>query len=473
MRRRWHRLLFPLLVAIPLAVACGEDATIPSLVDLPDGAVAAVDGGDGVESDAGDAAPPACPPVSPDDTRGVYVSTNGSDADGCGTRDAPCKSITAGLARAVAAAKGKVYVARGVYTEKVTLVGGITVEGGWEAAGATWTQACSAADEAVVVRAPASETVTVVAKDLGGSVAGLSTLRVESKAAGAVDAGESIYGIAATGATTTLTLTDVLVDVGSGGNGTNGSPGDGGIAGDAAGCGAAGDAAAGTPGSIGSGAPSGTFAQTGYVLPNAAAGAAGAAGQNGTAGAPGSCVDGGSCVGAPPGCTFVPGVALTCGATGLAGCGGAPGTPGVPGSAGGSAIGVFAWDAIVQITGGHVHAGDGGSGGNGGAGGSGGSGGAGAKGASQNATTSCTNGVAACVDVQSTANGGAAGTTGGAGGAGGAGGGGAGGWSVAIYLGGAGVVTTTNATLTHGKAGAGGGPDGGAGSVGTAADHIP
>src|SRR5699024_3757146 len=145
----------------------------------------------------------------------IHVSTNGANGASCGTRAAPCKTVGTGITRALAAtpARAKVYVARGTYAEKVTLAAGIEIVGGWAIAGNTRRRPCGAAEAAGVPRAPAASNVTVEAKNLGGE-ARLTSLTIQSKPAAQVDPGESLYGVIATGATTSLVMNDVRVTVG-------------------------------------------------------------------------------------------------------------------------------------------------------------------------------------------------------------------------------------------------------------------
>ena len=67
------------------------------------------------------------------DNLAIYVSTpqnGGSDVGACGAYNAPCATITNGLARAVAAVRPRVLVSDGVYNETVTLQNGISLLGG-------------------------------------------------------------------------------------------------------------------------------------------------------------------------------------------------------------------------------------------------------------------------------------------------------------------------------------------------------
>ncbi len=405
---------------------------------------------------------------------GVFVAPGGVDMAGCGTSpSSPCASITQGLMTATiktdAGARNIVYVAGGPtggapaapYVEKVTLPGGVTVQGGWHWAGggsSEWTFDCSASPESVVtVQALPTQNMTVIANSNNG-MSTLSTLTVLSKAT--ANPGESLYGIFATGANTQLTLTDVLIVVQQGGAGQTGvngnagvtpptcSPGDGNAA--------TGTAAVGTAGAAASVSSTGFSPQTGGT------GATGAAGDNGPAGAAGMTVMYSQCTSVTPSC--VQGNNFSCvGGTGINGCGGGGGMGGGGGGGGGSSVALFAYDATVIVTAGGFQAGNGGPGGPGGEGGSGVAGSAGSVGSPSACSTSSCMTSSKCISGQTTANGGAAPATGGGqGNSGGSGGGGSGGDSYAILTGGMAFTRlnlspSTPPTLAAGQPGAGGG----------------
>jgi hypothetical protein len=406
----------------------------------------------------------ACASVPVDDMAGIFVAPMGSaDSTTCGTQTVPCKSVQTGLDRAhVITGKSIVYVARGTYDEAVTLYAGLRLEGGWDVldngTSKMWLQACADPSSAAVLR-------SVTAVDLGG-MATVATLTIRS---GTAATGESLYGVFARGASTTVALSDVVIDVTSGGggaNGTSGAPGDAG----ASGCLLPADGAAGTSGSWGAGGEAGVFDLDGWVPASGRIATAGTAGVAGTMGSAGTCVACGTCQNFL-GCSFKANGGMSCGGIGLTGCGGNPGLPGLPGGGGGSSIGVFAWDATITIQRGAVQVGSGGAGGSGGLGGAGGSGGVGLVGEAGAACGTSCNG--SCNPINTGGPGGPAGGTGGAGGSGGTAGGGAGGCAYAIYQGGTGNVMMTGTNLAHGEAGAGGGPDGAAGAPGVAADRFP
>ncbi|MDB4944257.1 MAG: virulence associated protein, partial [Labilithrix sp.] len=368
MRSLRPRFLVPLVTSLAVASgvvligACGADEVATGVTPgggadaapRDDAATPVFDGATAADA-AVDAPPVACPDVLPSEADAVFVTASGDDGASCGTRAAPCKTITAALTRAKAAGRAKVHVGKGTYAERVALRAGIEIVGGWEVSGGAWKRGCTNPGQLTVVKAPAAQNVTVDAQDLGGE-AKLTLVRIESKDAGQVVAGESLYGVRAVGATTLLTLTDVTVAVAAGGNGTSPAKADNGAAGAAA-C-PPGSGAAGAGGVSGAGAPAGSFDATGYVAQAATAGAAGAPGGNGAAGGPGTCVACGTCLAAPL-CSFLPS-ASTCGTAGTSGCGGGGGGGGAPGTSGGSSVGVFAWDATVVMSGGAASAGDGG-----------------------------------------------------------------------------------------------------------------
>jgi len=479
---RLRFLFFALLaiVAVAIVFACGEDpVTIPPPDTSADGATqdgAASDAptnADGGTSDAADDSPDVvCPKATPDDATGVFVAAAGTTDATCGTRADPCKTIALGITRANAAGKAKVYVSRGVYVEHVVLTAGVRVEGGFDIlADGSWNRTCVDPRTAVTLRAPTNSEVTVTANDLGGK-AELAFVRVESKAQAMVASGDSLYGVVARGATTTLALEEVDIETGDAVAALGGKPGDAGADGAPTGCTPPSTGANGPNGDGGAGAAAGTFGASLYVESPGGNGTAGGTGQIGTTAGAAPCVQCGSCNG---GCTFVANGPMQCGTDGLAGCPGEGGGMGGGGLGGGSSVGLYAFNATVTVKGGRIKAGDAGNGGAGGTGGTGGKGAAGTAGAQGlECTTSCSNATGTCVEIKSHAGPGTPGGNGGNGGNGGAGGGGAGGSSIAIFQGGAGIVTTDSATtLAVGKLGKGGGSGGSAGANGVSANRVP
>jgi hypothetical protein len=397
----------------------------------------AVDGSAVPDSGQADAGPsiPHCPQSTSDST-GIYVTPNGADATGCGgSRGSPCLTIAGAIAStSYYSGRNIVFVGAGTYVEKVTPPSGITIMGGWQVNGSTWSFDCGAHPEGdVIVRAPASSNTTVLVDGTSGGVT-LSTLTIQSKAT--ANAGESLYGIFARGATTALTLTNVVVSMSAGGNGqtptaaANGS-------GAPSTCSGGDGANAATPGTTGAGATIGTFSSAGFTPAEGALGASGSAGDNGTAAPAASPVSYASCTGTA--CTSS---MLSCvGQPGTNGCGGGGGAGGTGGGGGGSSIALFAFDASITINGGSYTAGYGGNGSMGGAGGTGASGSVGAAGTAATCTSSTCQATIFCIanipNNNISAPAGAAGGAGGTGSAGGQGGGGAGGDSYAVITGGA------------------------------------
>ncbi len=394
-------------------------------------------GADAKLADVVDAAD-ACSSNAVDTSAGVFVARTGSDADsgsGCGrTPGAPCQTINAGIATARALGRTIVYVAAGVYTEQVALAAQVSVRGGWRFESGLWSFDCSAHPEAIVViQAPANANRTILADNLAGTSV-LSTVRVLSKPT--PSSSESLYGVFASGSTTTVILDNVVVEVANAGDGQTGATGSTGAA-PASSC-SAGDGLAGSPaGGLGTGALAGTFSASGYAPTTGLQGGSGAPGHDGTA-AP-----------APTPvsytvCSFV----LLCGesganctgSAGTHGCGGRAGGGGLGGTGGGSSIAVFVAGARVTLQGGSYTAGNGGRGARGGSGGTGTSGSAGTQGDSKTCTDArhCALG---CANDPNVVGPGTTGGTGGTASNGGQGGGGSGGSSYAVIVGAAGLVT--------------------------------
>ena len=396
-----------------------------------------------------------CQERAVDEVLGLFVDKSGSDGPNCGAVSLPCQTIQHALDRASLIGKSVVYVAASSspYVESITMPEGVRVEGAWGAVGETWTPICTAqASQAVIVQAPADQAVTVTVDGLGsGTTVGtaeLARLTVRSKAEADVLTGESLYGIFARGETTRVVLERVNVDMANAGDGTPGTAGSPGADGATTGCVPASDGATPPDGASGAGAPPGTFTSDGYEPPPVAeTGQSGEDGQNGSAAPTPSCFD---CVFDQPliGCQIFGNV---CPESGRPGCGGKAGAGGTAGASAGSSIGVYLWEARLEVVfGGALGAGDGGDGGDGGDIGTGGLGMPGAEGPG----ISCGLGPNSCGPNSAPPS--PPGGPGGNGSAGGRGGGGAGGYSYAVYRGGAATFTQTGVTFTHGSAGRGG-----------------
>jgi hypothetical protein len=410
----------------------------------------------------------------PDDSAGVFVAPSGSDVvegGSCGlTRSSPCKTIGAGLSSAsTAAGRSIVYVAAGTYTEKVTLANGITVQGGWHVGGdggTDWTYDCTSPASQVTIQAPTTSDTTVVA-NAGSST--LTSVTVLSKTP--ASAGQSLYGIFASGSTTSLTLDGVVIRVATGGDGATGTTGATGSS-PASTCSIGDGVSATGSGTAGGAATAGGFASVGWVPHAGGTGAGGTAGHNGTAGGTGAVTPYPSCT--PVALNCVPATAICDAGPGTPGCAGGGGAGGSGGAGGGCSIALYAFGASVTINGGSLTAGSGGKGGPGGGGGNGASGSAGLPGATVTCISSaCGTPIPAiCQPVafgNNYADGGAPGGTGGSGSKGGPGGGGAGGDSYAVVTAGGGTVAFSGSPgLSHGTAGTGSG-GGAAGAQGAQA----
>lgn len=428
---------------------------------IPDGSAGAGGAAGSTVVDASSDGPVTCEHRAVDDATGIFVGSFGNDAGNCGGTSNPCASIRQGIQLAIQYGRSHVYVASGTYVEALDLQPGIRIEGGWAAIGAMWTPICkpdAANNDAVVIRAPATNNATITADSFNGEAA-LAWLTVETKTA--ANAGESLYGVfvrGAPGVQTTLTLENVSVIAHRGGDGATGAPGAAGSDGATTGC-DDGDGANGvTEGAIGDGAPKGMFDRNGYASSAGKPGAPGERGHNGTTSAqPPTCVSScdSGCRMTPAGACLPTGGYDSCGKAGRAGCGGEPGPGGSGGNGGGSTIGIYAWDASVTIAAGSALAESGANGGAGGTGGPAGNGVAGMAGESGPACRRCGLDAEGCaIGNVDPGVGGGPGGTGGNGTKGGQGGGGSGGFSYAIYKGGtATVIGYETAALSYGNAG--------------------
>jgi len=416
---------------------------------------------------------PACLLANPDTNKGVFVAPGGAGG-ACGSESQPCGTIAEALTviGMSSGTKTIIYLANGTYTEQVTLVPGITIQGGWLDSGGSWTHLCTATPQTgAVIQAPAGAISTVNANFAAAGTSTLDTLTIQSLPS--ASPGQSLYGVMATGGTTTLVLNDVDINVAAAGGGPPGGVGSAGTPGASGACTTQQDGANGPPGAAGPGAPPGLFLASGYSPANGTGGKTnGGNGDNGGPPAPPACTtvtscddDGnGNCVSTNPSC---------CNTSGSCGNGGAGGGPGGPGQGGGSSVGVYTWGAVVTITGAAITTGTGGNGGPGGPGGPGGSGAQGPLGAAGKYAASChqhcIGSVCACIGNTplATCEPAGLGSTGGTGGTGGGGGGGAGGYSYCWYIGPGSVVNASTTACTPGGAGSGGGGGAAGGASGT------
>ncbi|MGV3622997.1 MAG: MopE-related protein [Archangium sp.] len=444
-----------------------------------------------------------CDGIDGDAARAIFVHPSGDDS-APGTRQAPKRTVQAGINAANTVTKPHVYVAQGVYTDgTVTLRNGISVYGGFSSS--TWSRAGAFT---TTVRSNSIDSGRIIA--LQGSAITLPTTvaYMTIRAMDTTVAGVSTYGVHCVGCTT-LTMKQLLIfggSAGAGAAGTAGSTGEGGFPGGNGSPGSCNSNSAGGPGgpggnsscgrSGGAGGRGGNYGNNPGIVgspgaggtPGGAPGSGGDPGRAGTIGGHGASGGvgshgfggnglivvgnflstgngssggtgnggnggGGGGGGGGQGCFICDDANGNGGGGG--GAGGCGGTGGSGGAGGGSSIGVFLVNSTgVRIDNCEISSGNGGAGGQGGGGGAGGPGALGGFGA-----TVCTQ------DVGAGGNGG----NGGNGGPGGSGGGGAGGASYALYRV-ATVATVVNASYAHGSAGAGGTSGGNAGVAGTAAD---
>ncbi len=427
-----------------------------------------------------------CDNIDGDPTRAIFVDiATGNDANP-GTQAMPKRTIAGGISAANAAVPKKaVYVSMGTYNEAVSLVGGVSLYGGYNAAQA-WRRS-----NANVTTIASPTTTGVSAVNLTQPVE-VQLFTISSAAAtgrAASGDGLSSYGVSIRNSTAQVTLRGLQVNSGNGFSGADGATGGTGqpgtVGGNASGqtqggaggstCGASGgqggaginDDVSGNPGSAGTQASGG-----GAAAPGGSGGARGACGtfdsnnggaapvvsQNGSPGGPGfngspgatlgsftsglytpaaggdgsSAFPGGGGGGGGSGGGTAHGHNLICsdckshwgGGGGGGGGGGCGGLGGRGGRGGGGSFGVFvAASPSVVIDGVRVQTGNGGSGGGGGNGGIGGLGGGPGIGAAGQCHNDCTT---RCGGR------GADGSRGGAGGQGGGGSGGSGGPTVCV-----------------------------------------
>ena len=434
------------------------------------GSGGAVGGASGSGGDASvDVPAPACDPNAKPDGQAVFVSPDGDDTTGSGSMDKPLKTLGQALKLAANSGPKLVVADQGNYKESVTFdskVAGVAVRGGFKKTGSLWARDCdAAARQKTVIDSPTNVGVRVE-----NVAAKLETLSVQTKAKGATAsgaAGESQYGVFVTGDDASVSLTDVRVVAGAGGDG-----------GDAvklvastpvtcdglAGCGNGGS---GTPGTAGTDAPASTFDLAGHLPGNGADGKPSSSGSNGMAGKD----DGTTKTGChSPGCAGVCSSG-TCGALGTAfsvkgekgkcGCGGLGGTSGGGGWGGGASVALFvSGKGVVTVAFSELASQVGGKGSAGKAGAIGLEGTDGSKGANVTCHTNCYSASPCgnCEQNSEIAIGGAKGGLGGKGGDGKPGGNGAGGPSVAIVRVGGAVVTLSDGSLPNpGKGGFGAG----------------
>ena len=481
-------LLWPVCAPIAIAIfgSCTSSTPTPGTVTPCDGAHVDLNGepGDGCEyacTKTSDADPfdnnlvdDNCDGSDGEVSRCVFVSSDGLDLQGSGTRSSPVKTLD--YAITTAAAEGKVVcLGAGVYAGTLKVTSGVSVYGGFDTQNAVFKfrRAAGAVSEIQ------SEGIGVLAETITAATE-IGWLKITVTAPAA--AGSSVYGVRLVSGTASLKLTSLEVQVASGVAGVDGPAGDKATDGnpgreptvlvlpfDAGGgggnvgasstitkCGGAeieltrgGAGGNGAPGQStvtgddgdpgGGGATKGSGGQKSTVCPGAAGGkgypgikgddgddgpgSTGGTfsidgqfvpgdGSNGNTGAAGGGGGGGGGGGSVPGSTNCEGFGGSSG-----GSGGCAGGTGKGGKGGGASIGITNASGILIVEGGKFTIGTGGKGGDGGAGTVGGKGGSGATGKAGPAGASGGNGGA-----------------GGAGGSSGGGGGGAGGNAACIAI---------------------------------------
>jgi hypothetical protein len=459
-----------------------------------------------------------CDGLDGESTAAIFVAKTGNDANLGIIRSAPKLTITAAITQAQASGRSQVLVSEGQYDERVTLVAGISVYGGYSAAN-NW-----ARSTAYVTTINSPNVEGVIARNLNAPTE-LQLVTVRSvNAVGQEPTGDgrSSMAVLAVDNTAPLTIRGCTLRPGagsagaggaSGTAGANGNPGGPGnvgaqgvrgapgsspcfagggfggtgVSGEAMGnTGVAGSTASGgaTGGNAGSGGTRGdcsTFsASNGGDAPAVtASGGAGSPGGHGfpgpslgslssgvylpaagQAGAPGQTGGGGGGGGSGGGTQRGSGFAclgcssLTSGGGGGGGGGACGGTAGTGGRGGGGSFGVLASNAPVSVLGSTIVTAPGGSGGLGGSGGPGGVGGAGGTGGAGQTYSGGCN--------SKRAGNGAMGASGGNGGRGGGGSGGTGGPSICVAYRGAPATLSGGACTTAPQAPGGAGGSNGA-----------
>jgi hypothetical protein len=197
------------------------------------------------------------------DDQAVWVSGTGSDGASCGTRDAPCATITHALS--VIGTRKVMYLDHATFTEALSLganQAGFTIQGGFErATDGGWTPQCD--NSLSTIQAPEDGGPSAI--DVNGSTGiTLRLLTIRSKANGAIG-GESVYAMRVFN-TTGVVLDNVTLLAQSGGPGLVGSTGTSTTTctyGQSGNAGAGSTGAPGTPGSIGPSGYTPTFGGVG------------------------------------------------------------------------------------------------------------------------------------------------------------------------------------------------------------------
>jgi uncharacterized protein DUF1565 len=449
------------------------------------GGTAAMGGRSGAGGDAGAGGEAPVEPCKageePDQAAGVFVDPRVGDDANEGSMLRPLQTLTRAATEAVARGFAKIYLAPGSYQEALTLQvsdgatpgvvsapagTSLSFEGGWQLDGARWRRDCADdAREKTAIASPSATGVSIQGAFKAVEFHHLSiatTTAVASAAEG--QAGESCFGVRASGEGLGLRFSNVEVDACPGGKG---GPVAAAVAPPPVACVQTGaNCSNGMPGLDAGpgGASAGSFGAEGYVAGNGSPAVPGTPGAAGTIGPgnpnPITCLNPSYCSG---GCdtsfdTYFP--------HGRCGCGGPGGLGGLGGPGGGASVALFVHGPGVSVDLRYttLRARDGGDGS---PGGEGSLGGTGAPGAPFPGVPSCPTicdencSQADFINVPPQAAGG----PGGKGGKGGKGGGGSGGPSFGVVSTGEVAVSRTESVLSFGRPGQGadGAPAGEAG----------
>ncbi|HVK78399.1 MAG TPA: hypothetical protein VM734_34105, partial [Kofleriaceae bacterium] len=167
-----------------------------------------------------------CDGVDGEADRMIFVAADGADAPGCGTREAPCRTIGRGLELATPA-RPIVAVSEGVYAERVVLRDGVAVHGGYSRANG-WARGDGYVSRiegaAALQQAEGTQYVeSVVATNLASATLDRFTIHT---AARPDRPGASVYGVRVV--SSQVTLRHLVITTGAG---TAGSPGGAGATG--------------------------------------------------------------------------------------------------------------------------------------------------------------------------------------------------------------------------------------------------
>lgn len=212
------------LIILVVMGSCGPEAETPSASPCPPGygdpsrgctckIMAAQDVPDVNHIDEN------CDGIDGDKNKAIFVDLLSGNDTNAGTPESPARTIKGGLLLAKNSKRTSIYVSKGTYTEKVDLVDGISIYGGYSATDG-WEHNAS-----YVVEISSPENVGVQGQDILSPVV-LADLRIRSRDARL--AGESSYGLHCTNCTG-VALQRVQIVAGNGVDGVNGLVGEKGL----------------------------------------------------------------------------------------------------------------------------------------------------------------------------------------------------------------------------------------------------